>query len=146
MNRPANFTNLFKTTKGHLIAVGIGLPILFIGLLIMTGSLGDTISLLLISIICTVGIGLAFWLLIAWIIGWFILMLFLPYSRLSSSTEPDNSASENKWEGGQTALRGYIQRSMAARATETQITSRLINEGWSETEIQQAYQSVRGQQ
>ena len=142
MNRPAN---LFKTSKGHFIATGIGLPFTLIGLLVMTGSLSNALGLFLISIICTVGIGLAFWLLISWMIGWTILMLVLPFTSTASTAESRNSSSENRWEGGQTALRGYIQRSLAAQATETQITSRLINEGWSESDIEQAYQAVRGQ-
>lgn len=137
--------NLFQ--RGHWSAVLIGLPIVFLGLVIMTGGFNNAVSMVFFSIVCTIGIGLAFWLFIAWIVGWMILLVVEPLSVLwTSSEEPRNPANGDRWEGGQTALRGYIQRCLAVHATESQITNRLISQGWTEPEIEQAYQAVRGQQ
>ena len=129
-------------------AIILGLPIVFLSLAMMTGSLINAASLLAFSIICTLGIGLVFWLLIAWIVGWIILSGVVPlFKQMFPSVGQGNSANEeDRWEGGEAALKGYIQRSVAANATESQITNRLISQGWSETEIEQAYQAVRGQQ
>ena len=143
MNR---FRALFNTAIGHLTAIGVGLLIIFVSLSIMLGSLNNAVSLLVMSIVCTVGIGLAFWSAIAWMVGWTVLLVLAPlFSQLLPAIEPENTANEDRRGGEQTALRGYIQRSLAARATESQITRRLISQGWSETEIEQAYQAVRGQ-
>ena len=139
-----NRFRVFKTAAGHLIAVGIGLLITFVGLSIMLGGLGAAAGLVAMSVICTAGIGLAFWAGIAWILGWFTLLVVV-FPFFASDEEQGNSDTEDRRDGAQTALIGYIQRSRAANATESQITNRLISQGWSETDIEQAYRAARGQ-
>jgi hypothetical protein len=59
----------------------VGLPVVFVGLTLLTGSASSASSLIFLSIVCTLGIGGVFWFGLCFVVGYAVLTLvrvFLP--------------------------------------------------------------------
>ena len=59
----------------------VGVPIVFIGTVICAGGLEDACMLLAVSVICTCGFGLLFWLPLCWFVGWLLMAIVRAFSR-----------------------------------------------------------------
>jgi hypothetical protein len=103
-------------------------------------------TLLLLSVICTFGLSLIIWLPIFWIVGYVTLtiadLINQRRNRGSSHTGLESIPSSQSIDSNAIALSSYIQRSRLQGASDTQIITRLQDKGWTEAEIQHAFQSL----
>jgi hypothetical protein len=121
----------------HLLYVLVGAVITMVSLCLGMGP-NQALSLLMLSIVCTAGLGLAFWLPLFWGVGWLIATLI----RTFRSGDTPLTANET---AKQRTLMAYINQSLRANASESQIINRLKVQGWEDAEIEQAFVAVRGE-
>ena len=124
----------------------VSLPVLCI----LAGGVENAFGFLLLSIVCTAGIGLVAWILVWWIAGWATLAL-LAWGRRTLGDKPIGEASSVSGQGGPAsqhasrrdqALTRYIRQAMAAGMDADEMTRRLLQNGWQKAEIQVARQSI----
>ncbi len=126
----------------------IGLPILSLCLVLILGSLQLAISLLLSSILCTLGIALVFWWFVAWAIGKIIIAIYQTLTRGWRNRDRPTPTIHDLTPQQQ-AMINYVQtvlsRTGGDRAansqamTTQQINTALQQAGWSFEEIEAAY-------
>lgn len=113
---------------------------------LVTGSWGDAFALFLISIICTAGIGLVFWVPVWWGAGWLTLEVLFPLmqSALSNSDTPTTFAPavDHPPSTNTDALDAYIRNAMAGGMETDEIKLRLWQNGWQEADIERAFENV----
>jgi len=119
----------------------VGGLLMAVGLLLTLGP-QTTQTLLFFSVICTFGIGLIFWIGAAFLLGF--LVLSLVDALIGASRGANQANSHAPADSSTLALMGYLRRSMEAGASLSQISPKLQHHGWSEAEIQAAYQRVVG--
>jgi hypothetical protein len=125
------------TLKKFFLSSLLGGLVLGGGLMAVLGP-SQTGTLLFFSIICTLGIGLAFWLGIAFALGLLILTLW-------DAARGHHAPSLPHANGQSEALTTYISRSLQAGANHDQLSRRLLRQGWTADDIDQAFQQVQGQ-
>lgn len=126
-----------KTSSKILRAFMTGGVITFIFLCIFSGGVDKALQILLMSIICTAGIGLGFWVAISIFVGaafWGIVNLV---RRNSGSNGGSTWISPDK-----TALMDYITNARSSGLSESAIQGNLQSKGWSDGLIQDAFNSV----
>lgn len=101
--------------------------------LILTNSL----AVLLVSIICTLGIAIPFWLAIAYIVG---TIISLTINLLVSSKRRELSLDEKS------ALEKYIREAKDQQLSRMEVKKKLIDVGWSEQLVVNIVNSVYGQE
>lgn len=119
----------------------VGGLLLAAGLLVTLGS-EATLSLLFFSVLCTLGIGLIFWVGAAFILGFLVLSLL--DALIGGRRQVRSSGEETSPDSSTLALMGYLHRSVRAGASLSEISPKLQHHGWSEAEIQAAYQRIVG--
>ena len=124
----------------HRLGVGflISIPIT----VILTGGVQDAIGMLLISIVCTAGIGLVFWIPVWWFVG----MLALDVVVKAATGKPDqkptpvpNPTELSSRDSG--ALKAYVAKAITSGMDADEMTRRLQQNGWQKADIESAYQS-----
>ena len=119
-----------------LKSIGVGSIVLAAGLILMLG-VEPAWQLLLISVVCTAGIGLVFWVGIAFLLGALTLSIV---NRLLGNSPPTGIP---RPDGKTEALMSYMSRSMQAGANLGQLSRRLSRQGWTQEDIDQAYQRLQ---
>jgi hypothetical protein len=134
-------TELMRRT----IAVLLGLPITFITLALIAGSIENAWLILSMSVVCTAGISLVIWIPLWWFVGWVIIKIFESLTGRTVGGEATGDAVYSTPTGqsvpvssDQKSLIDYIEKASRNGLSETQITSRLKAQGWKDEEIQQA--------
>lgn len=129
--------HFLRLAVGFLIC-SILVPLIY-GLVI--SSLSDAFATVFIvfaaSIVCTMGVSLVIWIPIFWLIGLLVLGIMYAVGLVfvrSPATPPVQR--------DLMAIIGYIQQSRRHGASDNQITNRLREHGWTDTEIDQAFQSL----
>ena len=126
-----------------LASLAIGAPVTFLGLILFTGSVENAWMLLMFSVICTLGIGLLFWLPLCWAVG----AAILAFVGLFINIPDRNVEVEKKEKDGprlrpqgtiEITLTQYIKKSMARGMSDNEIDRRLRRNGWTDAEIQKA--------
>lgn len=112
----------------------VGCPVVLVVLGLTVGWQNAGI-LLLTSVVCTMGIGLGFWLLVAVAVGWVILTTV--ELATGHRRNPPNT------DGRAEALLTYVQRCLQTGADPTQIRPHLRLQGWTDAEIDQAFARVQ---
>ena len=140
----------------------VGLPIVFLCLAAFTGSFSNALSLLLISVVCTAGIGLVIWVPLCLFAGWIALTVAKQITSTARTSNRDGAArnaaerteaSIRQQAIARTVLQGstpqerialdeYIRRAVRLGHTYDRILTTLRQQGWSETEISQAFQAT----
>ncbi|MCT0225305.1 hypothetical protein [Synechococcus sp. CS-1328] len=115
----------------------LGMPVLLIGLVVMTGSLGNAAGLLFVSVVCTAGIGGVFWLGLALLIGW-MLNLILPSPLRRPLTLPTTGSDPVV-----TRLTTYVGRARQQGMAPERIRQDLARGGWSPVQIEAALADSR---
>lgn len=104
-------------------------------------ALGDAVAawtFILISLVCTLGMSLVMWVPLWWLTGLIVLaVLDLIRIAITHSSNTQRRSTEPT-ERDTIALVGYISRSRIAGASDGQITQRLREQGWTQTEIARA--------
>lgn len=153
----------------HVLRAVIGWIVCYIAIAIFVGSLSDALLMIAISVICTLGISLALWIPLGYVIGWGILALFdlvfkkrsgssgeqsgnnpppaqqsQPLSTLSKRLDSELQA-EPSLSHDQQAIAAYIRKARKKGLTTEEITTNLSKNGWSAEHIQWGVQFVAGQ-
>ncbi len=144
----------------------IGLPVLSLLLVILLGSLQVAVSLLLSSILCTLGIAVVFWWFVAWAIGKLMVAIYQAVTQRwgggdrASANSISSTITINDLTPQQQAVISYVQtvlisadlmsaegdRAPRSQAiTVEQINAALKRAGWSLEEIQAAYDWINQQ-
>ena len=110
----------------------VGLPLVLLGLVVLSGSLQDALNLILFSTLCTLGIGGLFWLGLAALIGTALLAVVAAL-RQQPITFAGRAAAQ------QQLLAGYVQTRRRSGADEQRIRSDLQRAGWRAAEIENAF-------
>lgn len=126
----------------------LGLPLLLLILLGLTGSLDTLATMLVLSMICTLGIGGFFWFGAALLLG-VLLQLLLPFLRgqppVGRGGEPLSTSDLLRPQAADPLVR-YIQRREAEGAEEASVRSDLRRAGWAAHQVaaalERAHQSV----
>ena len=138
--------------------VGVGMLVSFPVICLLTGGVNEGFELLLVSIVCTAGIGLVVWIPVWAIAGWVTLgvlgRLFnvnkvAEQPKLKPTREFDDQSDQNPTVGARRgkrpfaevrALKAYVMRAMEEGMDVEEMTRRLRQNGWEPEEIQGAHQ------
>jgi hypothetical protein len=144
----------------HVQNFAVGFCIVLIMLASLTDGFSTAFVIIAGSIICTAGIGLGVWIPLCigvgaiavatarWAVETFVLSTPDQASSMAASTrtsQPTVNLSRLTQTNSQNriALEDYIRRALLLEHSYEQIVSTLKFRGWSDTEIHQAYESVR---
>jgi hypothetical protein len=110
-----------------------GLVIIVLLLLLFFGN--GAITILLISIVCTAGVGLAIWIPAGYLVG----SLVFSAARLFSKNL--NQEDQPKLNRDDAALTNYIKTAKKSGLNTNEISSRLKEKGWTEEKISAAFKN-----
>ena len=105
---------------------------------ILAGGVEQGFMVLMLSIICTAGIGLVFWIPVWWIVGAITLALLRLYPGAADKESAGGikDQSLNQWALQRNiALTNYVSQARTAGMDAAQITRRLRDNGWRPEEI-----------
>lgn len=120
------------------LKVVVGFIVTF-GFLCVNG-INNAIVILFFSILCTAGVSLVMWIPLWWLVGWIAFAIFRaivksqPNSTFSGDTSPPTK------DPNQQALLNYMKLAKSKGFSDSQISTRLRVEGWSDAEIAAARQ------
>lgn len=136
------------------IAFPVGLVVVALGLIMITGDPINAGTLVLYSIVCTLGISLLIWVPLVWLAGFITVGIILGIAQAVgfglNLTLPGQSQSigevfqpaVSRATVKQQSLVNYIRKAQAKGFSESQIQNRLRQEGWSLAEIEQAQGAI----
>ncbi|NJL02810.1 MAG: hypothetical protein HC838_08315 [Spirulinaceae cyanobacterium RM2_2_10] len=131
----------------------IGVVTVFFSLVLFTGGVGNALSLVFVSILCTLGVALIFWVPFCTGVGMLVVFLMLalyrqlrraagttvpPLERLADATQPDEPTGGVSRNAYHQAVADYIRKARAKGYSDSQIDSRLAARGWEINDIAQA--------
>jgi hypothetical protein len=136
-------------------AILVGLPLVAVGLALLTGSIGTAAQILVFSVICTLGIGALFWLGLAVVLGLATLYAADQIARLRGRPAglglfPPHGASPGAAPAvaqppqGLEALRRYAGRRLAQGGDRERIRHELLRAGWSVPQVEAALRGAGG--
>ncbi len=121
--------------KHFFFSMLVGAPVVYLATVAITGGFDDAAGLIAISIICTAGIGLVFWIPLCWISGASILWIV----RKIRGTDPEaESSQQTKPRADWFAMANYLQKVQTKGGSLDAAKERLRGAGWEETEIENA--------
>ncbi|KKT75997.1 MAG: hypothetical protein UW69_C0006G0009 [Microgenomates group bacterium GW2011_GWA2_44_7] len=106
-------------------------------LALLSGGLINAFQIYIWSAVCTLGVGLIFWLVIWGITG----SIFLSLINNIHSKYQKNSKNEPSIPPDQSALTTYVDQSRRSGYSDSQIKEMLKSKGWSDEDIGQAVSS-----
>ena len=131
----------------------VGTAVLYVVIAIAVGDFSSAGLLIMASIICTAGLGGLVWFPCSWLVGFLVLYLinsirrksFLPEPVVESLEEPVNKTTPIPVVSNDVlAISQYILKSRKRNASDSQITNRLKQTGWTAKEIELAFAYVGG--
>ena len=78
----------------NLWALPIGVPLVFLGLAINCGGVEAASEVVFVSVVCTAGLGLLFWLPICWVVGRLFLGLIFLFIKITPTDSANRRARE----------------------------------------------------
>jgi hypothetical protein len=120
--------------------LGVGFCICSVALCIFGGGVQAAFGILALSIVCTAGLGLVFWIPLWWGVGW-VTVTVVGAVVESRTTQPAKRGKPvvRRTDG---AIQTYIRKATAAGMNQDLIVDCLQSQGWSAAEIQKARRSV----
>ena len=107
---------------------------------ILAGGVENAFGLLVISIVCTAGIGLVFWIPVWWLVG--MLTLDVVVRLASGKPAPQPKPNPTKLAARDYgALQAFIAKAIAMGMDADEITQLLQKNGWPKADIESAYRS-----
>lgn len=116
----------------------VGLLLLVPLLAVMTGSLNEALQLLLVSIVCTLGVGGLFWGLIAWGLGMVTLLVLDGVIRSLGGSRPPALRPAVGSGSAQPVITTYVRRRRQAGGGDDHIRADLLRGGWPPAEVEAA--------
>lgn len=109
-------------------------------IILIVAAIFDALTFVLLSIVCTAGIMLFAWLLMAYYVGSFAFLLFQFFrGGRGRKTASGGETPAERRSGNQLAISQYLAEATRYGLTREEITQRLRDQGWPDNEIQQAY-------
>ncbi len=118
-----------------------GMPVTFLGLIIFSGSVENAGATFFISVICTAGIGLVFWIPLWWFVGWMTLELIGIFMNKRYGKE-EAAAKHRPLSRDEVELTEYIRHAEARGMGDDEIDRLLRRQGFNEYFIQKARQRL----
>ncbi|MEM9539798.1 MAG: hypothetical protein AAGA60_09830 [Cyanobacteria bacterium P01_E01_bin.42] len=118
--------------------VSVGFIVTF-GVLCING-INNALSILILSILCTAGVSLVMWIPLWWLVGWITFAIFRAIAKSNADSDPSRDTSTSTQDPNQQALLNYIKLAQSKGFSDSQISTRLRVEGWSDAEIAAARQ------
>lgn len=126
----------------------IGQLLLFVALVLLTGSVTNAFGMVLLSIFCTAGIGLVFWLGLSMVVGMAILYVvdqLLRWRWRPQGTGLFSPASSVRvMRERQRVLEQYLARRLVQGNDPVRVRRELLEAGWGEPQLEEAFLTVRG--
>lgn len=120
----------------------IGFVVSVLLLMLIAGGIEEAFLILLVSIVCTAGIGLVVWIPLWWAVGWLTLTLFRKFRGTGAAGDSAGRAAAGAGEqpasSEELSLVQFLKRAEARGVSRDKIDRALVNAGWSEAEILQA--------
>lgn len=124
-----------------------GAIVIYVALSIGIGSFVGAGELIILSLICTAGISLIIWIPSCWLVGFITLTIFDLCRRLfaassmtmATASAPGEATTNTTVSNDILAIATYITKSRKREASDSQIRNRLKTTGWSEKEIDGAF-------
>jgi len=136
---------------GAIAALGfpVGAIAVFLSLIVLTGSVGNAGTLLVMSIVCTLGIALIFWVPLCTGVGMLVVYVAIatyrqirgttgavpPLDRVVEAAAAPTGTSRNVYHR---AVADYIRKARVKGYSDSQIDTRLAARGWQAADIDQA--------
>ena len=125
------------------LSLVVGFPIVFLILAMFAGGIEEAGYLLVLSIICTAGIGLVVWIPVCWLVGWAVMSLIYAMRNISESeASVARIGAKPGVTGPEPAIMRYIHAAKVQGMDEGEITRRLMEAGWSVESIALAASAV----
>ncbi|MBP0021599.1 MAG: hypothetical protein J7647_29100 [Cyanobacteria bacterium SBLK] len=118
--------------------VAVGFIVTF-GFLCVNG-INNAMSILIFSILCTAGVSLVMWIPLWWLVGWITFAIFRAIVKSPTDSNSSGDTSAPTKDPNQQALLNYIKLAKSKGFSDSQISTRLRVEGWSDAEIADARQ------
>ncbi|MFM7549515.1 MAG: hypothetical protein ACKO8I_11740 [Cyanobacteriota bacterium] len=136
-------------------ALLVGIPTVFLGLSLLTGSISDAALLITVSVICTVGIGGLFWLGLAMVLGIALLYVAESLARIfwrhegfglfpGGGDRSGVSLPAPLRQRRHQVLERYVTRRLEGRSDPVHIRRDLLQAGWSAEQVDGVLQSATG--
>lgn len=123
-----------------------GFPVSTLLLSLFAGGIQQAFMILLVSIVCTAGIGLVVWIPLWWAVGWLAQTLFGRFRGLGDEEDspgrPAATAGEEPASSEDLSLMQFLKRAEARGISRDAIDRALTGAGWSEAEILQAREKL----
>jgi len=123
----------------------LGLLLLVVLLTLMLGSFNRALELLALSTVCTLGIGAAFWLAMAYVLGaaslYVLVQLIKPLGWAQSPALRPSFGSGSSTTG----LSTYVERRRRSGGDDAHIRADLLRAGWSPSEVEAALAAGPGE-
>ncbi|MEB3256435.1 MAG: hypothetical protein VKJ05_08625 [Synechococcaceae cyanobacterium] len=131
-----------------LEATLLGIPLVALALVLLTGDYRIVAMLVGISVVCTAGIGGVFWLGLALLVGLAVLYVLDQILRLRGSRHGlglfDRKPQGEQRQARQAVVQRYVARRLATGADPARVRQDLLAAGWEENQLQAAFLSLRG--
>ena len=117
----------------------VGIPVTFLGLIIVAGGWENARMVLLLSVVCTYGIGLIVWIGLCWVVGAVTLAIIGIFVKKPDGKE---GAKGTRLDLDQTAMTEYMKKAHARGMSRDEISDRLHQQGWSFDVIKSAFRTL----
>ena len=119
--------NLIKSGN-FILKLFVGFLADFLLMALFGGGFGSAISILVLSVVCTGGIGLIVWFPLAYLTG--SLIFYVANKLNGGGTRKENLFSEVRFADEQQSLKNYYEQARNAGMSEAQIEQSLLDSGW----------------
>lgn len=125
------------------LAFLVGIPLVAAGVVVLTGSFSNAAVLVFLSVLCTAGIGSIFWLGLSFVVGLATLYSLDQLLRwrghprgLGVFAPPIGAPGKQQ---RQRVLEHYVARRLAQGGDPARVRQELLQAGWGEPQLQQAF-------
>ena len=115
----------------------IGAPVTFLGLTIFVGGVENAWAVLVVSVVCTAGIGLVFWIPLCWLVGSGTLALIGIFVKKPDGKE-EATRKHTQFRRHEVALADFFRRAKDRGMSDDKIVADLRRNGWSDSQVQKA--------
>jgi hypothetical protein len=125
------------------LALPVGTPIVLLVTVVICGGVEGAMLLILISVVCTLGIGALFWLAGAFFVGW-VTLLFISLALESARGQPvlAEAVDRPRLSRDEIAVIDYMRHGQAAGFPAAQVDELLRRNGWTDAIIARARQML----
>jgi len=110
----------------------LGLPVLVLVLVLVMKSPADALMLLVVSMVCTLGIGGLLWLALSVLIGWSLRLL---WQAFRGARRPPGPSAGSAGGGVPLVVSRYVEGRLGQGADPDRLRRDLLRQGWSPSQV-----------